>query len=122
MEPPIGLLEIIVMRVHKEERILVLRRFVFFSLLFIGSTAAFIPSFNMLGADFKNSGFLSFFSLLFSDFSIVTTYWKSFILTLLETLPFVSIALFLAVLLTFLESARFLSRDVKKIIKTRAVA
>jgi hypothetical protein len=41
-------------------------------------------------------------------------------MTLLETLPVLSLALFLAVLLTFLESIKHLTKDVKTIIRATA--
>jgi ABC-type spermidine/putrescine transport system permease subunit I len=79
-----------------------------FSATFVVSLIGLFPSYNMLLSDFNQSGFLQFFSLTFSDFSIVATYWKSFTMTLLQTLPALSLALFLAVLLTFLQSIKSL--------------
>jgi hypothetical protein len=120
IEPPAYLYEKIMKRIHKEERLLVLRRVILFSITLTGSVVAFFPSFNMLISDFNQSGFLHFLSLTFSDFSIVATYWKSFTIILLESLPALSLALFLAVLLTFLQSIKSLARDVKTIIKATA--
>lgn len=113
LEPPNGLLEKILKRIHKEERLLVLRRTIIFSVLFVGSLAGFIPSLKMLLADFDQSGFLNFFSLIFSDFPTVATYWKSFAMILLESLPTVSLALFLAIMLTFLQSIKSLTKNIK---------
>ncbi|MCX6723991.1 MAG: hypothetical protein NT155_02315 [Candidatus Staskawiczbacteria bacterium] len=113
IEPPIGLLEKILKRIHREERILVIRRVIIFSILLIGSLLGFIPSLRMLVSDFNQSGFSSFFSLVFSDFSLVSAYWKNFMIILLETLPAASLALFLAVLLIILESIKLIAKDVK---------
>jgi hypothetical protein len=77
---------------------------------------AFFPAVKMLLSDFDQSGFLRFFSLIFSDFSTVATYWQSFTMVLLQTLPAISLALLLAILLVFLQSVKSLSRDVKIII------
>lgn len=112
-EPPSGLFEKIIKHIHKEERLLVLRRTIIFSITLIGSLIGFVPSLRMLLADFNQSGFLNFFSLIFSDFSSVATYWHSFSLILLETLPAVSIVVFLAVLLTILQSVKVLTKDIK---------
>ena len=120
IEPPIGLFEKIIKRIHREERLLILRRVILFSITLIGSLIGFFPALNMLLSDFNQSGFLRFFSLAFSDFSTVTTYWQSFAMILLETLPAISLALFLAVLVTFLQSIKSLSKDVKTIIKATA--
>jgi ABC-type spermidine/putrescine transport system permease subunit I len=120
IEPPAGLFGKIMNRIHKEERILVLRRVIIFSTTLVLSLAGFFPAFNLLLSDFNQSGFLRFFSLMFSDSSTVMIYWQSFAMILLETLPAVSLAVFLAVLLTFLQSVKFLTKDVRTIIKATA--
>jgi len=115
IEPRQELLGLILQRIHKEERLLTIRRVVLFSTIFACSVIGLVPTFNMLMLDISSSGFNNFFSLLFSDFSVVTTYWQSFVMILLETLPALSLALFLAVILTFLESAKFITKDIKKL-------
>jgi hypothetical protein len=55
---------------------------------------------------------------MFSDFSSVAAYWQSFAMILLETLPAISLALFLAIILVFLQSIKSLTKDIK-IIKSR---
>jgi hypothetical protein len=81
-----------------------------------------VPSLKILLSDFSQSGFIHFFSLMFSDFPAVTTYWQSFTMILLESLPAVSLALFLAVVLVFLQSVKSLNRDVKFIINNKRLA
>jgi ABC-type multidrug transport system fused ATPase/permease subunit len=107
------LLERILKRIHKEERLLVLRRTIIFSIMLAGSLLAIVPTFKILLSDFSQSGFINFFSLIFSDFSSVATYWQTFVMILLETLPVVSLALFLAVLLIFLQSIKSLTKNIK---------
>lgn len=118
IEPPTGLLEKILKRIHREERTLVLRKVFIFSATLVGSFIGFIPSVKMLFSDFTQSGFLNFSSLFLSDFSTVMAHWQSFLMVLLETLPVISLAFFLAVLLLFLQSIRSLSKNVKIIFKT----
>ncbi|OGZ93266.1 MAG: hypothetical protein A2528_00535 [Candidatus Staskawiczbacteria bacterium RIFOXYD2_FULL_37_9] len=65
----------------------------------------------MLLADFIQSGFINFFSLIFSDFTVVRTYWQSFAMILLETLPALSLVLFLGVLLILLQSIKSLTKN-----------
>ena len=98
IEPPIGLLEKIMKRIHREERILVLRRIILFSITLVISLLDFSLRLICLYLILASPGFLKFSSLIFSDFSTVATYWQSFTMTLLETLPALSLALFLAVL------------------------
>ena len=115
------LLEKVLKRVHREERIYAIKRITIFSITLTTSIIAFIPSLNILLADFSETGFINFFNLLFSDFSVVLTYWKSFTLVLLETLPALSLALFLAVIVTFLQSIKSLTKNIKIVRSTNLV-
>lgn len=114
IEMPEGIFGRIMARIHTEQRILTFkRRLAIFSVGLIGSGIAFVPAFRMVRLSLIGSGFLQFFSLLFSDFGTVAAYWQSFVMSLLETLPAMSLAVFLAVVFVFLESLRFLARDIK---------
>lgn len=114
IELPEGILNRIMLRIKAEQRLLAIKqRVVIFSLVFIGSVIAFVPTFRMVQAEISSSGFLQFFSLIFSDLGTVLAYWQSFTMSLLETLPAFSLAIFLAVVFAFLESLRFLARDIK---------
>ncbi len=117
IEPPAGLLEKILFRIKKEQRFLAIRQGIIFFVFLACSVVLFWPALIMLLSDISKSGFIYFFSLLFSDFSTVLTFWQSFIMTLLETLPAVSIAIFLAVVVIFLQSVKILAKDIKTIIK-----
>ena len=122
INPPNGLLEKVLKRVHREQRLLVLRRITIFSTTLILSLAGLIPSFKILLSDFSQSGFISFSSLMFSDFSAIMAHWQSFSMALLETLPAVSLALFLAVILVLLHSAKSLTKNIKIIVNNRSLA
>jgi len=105
----------IMKRIRKEERILLFKKITFLSVILVGSVVAFVPAIKMLIEESESSGFIYFVSLLFSDFEIVKTYWQNFTLTILETLPTVGVALCLAVLLTFLQSVKSLSKNIKNV-------
>ncbi len=118
IELPEGIFKRITARIRAEEQFIhfkrrMVRRLVIFSFGTVGSAAAFIPVLKMAYSDFAESGFLQFFSLLFSDFGTVAVYWQSFTVSLLETLPAVSLAIFLAVIFVFLGSLKFLADDIK---------
>ena len=113
IEPPIGLFEKIINRIHKEERVLVLRRIIIFSTTLVISLIGFFPALSLLMSGLNQSGFLNFFSLMFSDSSTIMTYWQSFAMVLLQTLPALSLALFLSVLLTLLQSIKSLTKYAK---------
>ncbi|MEW6408055.1 MAG: hypothetical protein AB1465_05185 [Patescibacteria group bacterium] len=105
-------------RIHREQRFVSLRRrFVIFSVSLFGSIIAFIPAFQMMQKDFFGSGFSEFFSLIFSDSLVIIKYWQSFMLTLLEALPAVSIILFLVVICAFFGSLKFLVKNFRIILK-----
>jgi hypothetical protein len=112
-EPPQGLIDKILKRIQREERFLLIRHVAIFSTTLFGSALAFVPASKMLLTDLSRSGFFNFFSLIFSDFSSISVYWKNLALILLETLPAASLALFLAVLLVLLQSIKSLFKDIK---------
>jgi hypothetical protein len=112
-EPSPELFLKIINRIHKEQRILAFRKITGFSLVLLISMIAFVPAIKFLISEIENSGFIQFASLAFSDFEIVKIYWQNFALTILETLPALSLALCLAILLTLLQSIKSLSKNIK---------
>jgi hypothetical protein len=111
------LFEKIICRIQKEKRMLNLkRRLAFFSVGLLGSITAFIPTFHLVQHGLAESGFIKFFSLLFSDIRTVMSYWQNFVFALLESLPIVSIAALLATIFVFLESVKFLVQDIRVIL------
>lgn len=117
IEPPIELLDNVLCRIKKKELCLVAWRGALFLCIMIATAIFLTPAFKMLTEDINQSGFFYFVSLLFSDFSVIASYWKNFTLALLESVPAVSLALFFAVLVLFLESLKYFSRDAKVILK-----
>ncbi|HBH46479.1 MAG: hypothetical protein A2445_03975 [Candidatus Jacksonbacteria bacterium RIFOXYC2_FULL_44_29] len=116
-EPPAGLLGKVMNRIYQAKRLQNIKRRVFvFSMITLGSVLAFISSAKMLHSGLTQSGFTQFFSLLFSDFQIVITNWQNYSLSLLETLPIMSLILFVGITLIFLEALKFLIRDLKLIL------
>jgi len=113
-EPPTGLLTSVMSRLTRAERraIFLSRcRLFFVSLLLLGSLGSLIPVFRTISADLSASNFFSYFSLLFSDFSIVVSSWQSYLFTLLESLPVFSLTLSLGLTLVVLAALRFFVRD-----------
>ncbi len=120
LEPPEGLFNRVMNRIKKEKQILILkRRLMVFSVGLAASVAIFIPVFKWAQADLYESGFLQFFSLVFSDFGIVVAYWQNFAMSLLETVPAVSLAILFATVFIFLELLKFWARDMKLIFTSK---
>ncbi len=74
-----------------------------------------IPAFQFAQASLVESGFIDFASLAFTDIGAILPYWESFGSALVESLPIMSIALFLFVVFAFLESLKYVARDIKLI-------
>jgi hypothetical protein len=118
-EPPAGLLDSIIFRINEEGLRTARIRFVCFSFLSLAALSALIPAWNELRSEATQSGFLQFFSLLFSDASIIAVYWQDFTMTVAESLPVFGISAVLAAMFAFLLSMRFMVRD-RKIIFNRS--
>jgi len=113
-EPPSDLFTKIMSHLHEERRLSVIKqRVVFFFVLLASSIAVAVYALEMIISKVSESGFVQFFSLLFSDFGAVATYWQSFLLSLAEALPVIALAIFLLTTMVFLESLKFLVKDVR---------
>jgi len=112
--PSDELFEKIILRIGREERMQIAKkRVLFFSVFFIASFFGFIYSFIAVQAAFINSGFMEFFSLLFSDFGVVVACWQNFALTLLESLPVLALVVTLLMFSLVLGLFTFLMKDIK---------
>lgn len=118
-EMPDNLFEKTIHRIQKERQSSILKRRVMILSIgmigIIGAVAAFIPAFKMAQTELYESGFPYFLSLIFSDFGTVAAYWQNFIMSLLETLPVMGLAILLLTILVFLGSLKFLAKNVKSI-------
>ncbi|KKR91197.1 MAG: hypothetical protein UU43_C0013G0003 [Candidatus Falkowbacteria bacterium GW2011_GWA2_41_14] len=113
-EPSKNLLEKITRRVREEQRRWAIKqRLAIFSIGLIFSVPAAILSFQLVRTEMAASGLQEFLSLIMTDSEIVMTYWQNFILIVLESLPTVSLAVFLVALFIFLESLKLLTRELK---------
>lgn len=90
-------------------------RFAVFLSVLTTSVALFIPVVTMLWNDLVDSGSTNFFSMMFTDFSVVMASGWNFVLSLLENLPILSVVIFLSVIFTILLSLYFLQSDLKKV-------
>lgn len=113
-EPPVGLFNKIMARIHEEERLLsVKRRLIIFSTAVIISAGAFIPIINAFQTEFAQSSIYQFLSLIFTDSGTVMAHWQDFSLALLESLPAVSTIGLLLTTLVFLWSLKHLTQAIK---------
>ena len=114
IHPPPDLFEKIMRRIEQERKIILLKRkLAFYFVSFSGSLAALFPAFNAARAGFAESGFGSYFSLLFSDTGTVLTYSQNFGLSLLESLPIISLSFLCVALIWLFASLRFIETLMK---------
>lgn len=113
--PPEGLLERIMARIKKEERVLLIKKVALFSAAALGSLFALIPAFQYALQEFHQSGFYQYLSLLFSDSGVVLVYWKEFAMSLAESLPVLGILVFLSAVFVFLGSVKLAINNIKNI-------
>lgn len=59
----------------------------------IATGAALVPAWNYASQELYTSGFFDYWSLLFSDHSVVFSVWKEFALLLIESLPSIAVLL-----------------------------
>jgi hypothetical protein len=115
---PTGLYERILARIKQEQRLLSLRRrLVIFAAVIMSSVVSFVFALQAARTAIWESGFAQFASLLFTDSTALVNYWQSFVLTLLEALPVMSIVACLITILIFLEALRFFVMDAKTFFK-----
>lgn len=77
--------------------------------IFVFSSIALIPSVLLVRNNLSGTGFTQYFSLLFTDFSVIMGYWQNYSLTLLESLPTFSLSVFLGLIVLILLSFRKLT-------------
>ncbi len=120
IELPEGLFDRIIYRIREERRLLSFkRRLAFYLIGAIGSFVAFIPVFGAMRTELAQSGLAQFISLIFSDTRAVLAFWVVFALSILESLPALSIAAVLATLFIFLYSLKLLARDILAVFAPR---
>lgn len=117
--PPKDLGAKIIVRIDKEKRRNAISRFLYTGTIMFASLLSIIPSMIYLGKSLQISGFAQYFSLFFSDLSQVALYWKEFSFSLAESLPFISLALFLALLGTFIWSFSITARNAKLVFNSK---
>jgi hypothetical protein len=114
---PEGLLLDIVSKVSLERLAGQMKKHLFvFSSLALVSFVASGASFYQAQADFSVSGLGQFFSLLFSDFTVVASYWQTFVLSVAERVPFTSLMALCGSSLVFVLSLKMVSKDIKNIL------
>ncbi|MFA6428718.1 MAG: hypothetical protein WCW02_04245 [Candidatus Buchananbacteria bacterium] len=106
VEPTEQLLASVLLTIKQKNINLAKRKLLFQGLLLAVSGLALFPVSGYLLNEIKQSGLSQYLSLLFSDWSVIRTYWQVFVFSLAETLPLVSLTATLAVVFIFFNALR----------------
>jgi hypothetical protein len=122
-EPPADLLDKILFRIGQEQQIAhsvrLKARLIFSSAVTLLMLAFLLPVWNWFYGEITQTGFTQFFSLIFSDMDTIINYWQDFALSLLESLPFYSLAGILTVIFILLFSGRYMVHDIRTFFSSR---
>jgi len=113
IELPQGLLESVLVKVRLEQKKSAKRELIFVGSTAAGSLIAIIPVFSYFIDGFIQSSFYQYFSLIFSEGTGALAFWKEIGMSLAESLPILSVTVFLTVLVVLIWSIARTARDVK---------
>jgi len=120
IEFPDELFDKIIIKIQKEKKVKKIKRKMYFwSVIFALSLGAFAPTIIFIKNSLAHTGFVQYVSLLFSDTAIILSYWKSFGLSLLGSLPLTGLILFSLILTVFMESLKILTKNIKLFLLNR---
>jgi hypothetical protein len=105
-------------RIGLERKLMSIRRKVYlYSSATVVSFSALVAAFYYIQLEMASSGFMNYFSLLFSDMDVVLISWQNFSITLLEALPTTSLILFLVSTAALMYMAKNLAKNIQIFIK-----
>ena len=113
ISPESDLKDKIIFRIQNIERNSSIRGFVVFSSLSLASLIGAFYSFFYLLNNFKESGIYNYLSLVFSENTGIVSYLKELTMSIVESLPFLGLALFLFVIAIFVWSSVRAIRDAR---------
>lgn len=105
-EPSKDLRQNIVLTIVKEERQRAKNYLILSSTTALGSVVGVIFSVQYVIQVITQLSFYKYFSLFFSDSDIVLSYWRDFVMSLVESMPFFAITLVLLAVVALMMSVR----------------
>lgn len=113
VEPPNGLFQAIFLAIQERKKRNAKLRVFSLGFVSIFSFVAVFPIFSSISNSFSESGFYNYLSLVFSgDIVVLTSFWKEFMFSLMESAPFLGIALLLSVVAMFLWSSNKVAKNI----------
>jgi len=83
-----------------------------FSFVGITSLAGLIPTWHTLSNDLTQSGFYEYISLVFSNSTLILSYWKELTFSIAESLPTTSIVLSFSLIFILLLSIKYVMKQI----------
>ncbi|MFA6585968.1 MAG: hypothetical protein WCS86_02285 [Candidatus Paceibacterota bacterium] len=83
-----------------------------FSSIGVASLIGLFPAWQILSNDLTQSGFYEYLSLIFSNGSSITSYWQELSLSIIESLPTMSIVLSLSLIFIILMSIKYIAKQI----------
>lgn len=113
VEPPADLYQSVFLNIKERQKKGARTRVFFLGLISFFSLASLFPLSSLIFKSFSQSGFFNYLSLAFSgDIIALASFWKEFIFSLAESLPFTVIALLLSAVAVFLWSSNKVVKNI----------
>jgi hypothetical protein len=122
IEPRENLRDVVLLRINLEKRREAKIRLALTSATSLLSLIALVPVIQYFITEFSQSGFYQYLSILFSDGSSILLYWKELGLSLLESLPTLSITAVLVLVFILFATSKFIIQDSKVIFNKTQLA
>lgn len=111
LEPSKNLRKNILLTIVKEERQRAKKYLAVSFAVASASAVGLVFSIQYIAQAISQSSFYQYLSLLFSDSDIVLSYWKSFAMSLVESMPFFAVTLVLFAVVALMMSIRVLIKN-----------
>lgn len=119
LDPPEHLYKKITSHIHSIERKRLHIRLVFQSIGTLASFALLIPVYQYASAEWMQSEFWNYLSLIFSDSTLAFTYWKELLLSLGESVPILGISALVTTVLVGISTLKASTRNFFSLQKVR---
>lgn len=84
-----------------------------FGIIATASLISIIPAFSYAASEFSQSGIYHYISLIFSDFNLLSVYWKDFLYLIAESFPLIGLTAILLAIFVFLNSFKLALKNIK---------
>jgi hypothetical protein len=113
INPPKGLHEKILMEIERKKIRSARIRLGFWLVAFSGLFVFLVPITQNIFYKISQSGFSKYLSLILSDWDVLFTYWKEFMLSIIESMPLFEITAVLSIVFILLVLLKLVLKNIK---------